>query len=108
MADSLSSDLYGFAERSLDDATRLVAAALGVAFEVRHSLYLGGDYDLHREGKETLRIQSNIDPIDDEPAELDWPDHRALLYVEGTARAEDIRGALAALDDPPVHLRQED
>jgi len=88
-------DLYGFKHDNLEAARIAVEQALGIRLVAHESLYLGGDY--YRLGsmrEEHFILRRNIDLLDNEPAELEFPEAGILLYVEGTKRSEELEQIL--------------
>ncbi len=87
-------DLYSLAS-DLENARAAVENALNTRFEAHESLYMGGDYyRLDLKGAESFELRKNLDPLDGEPAELDFPEVITLLYVHGTERAEELERIL--------------
>jgi len=67
-------DLYGSLSADLEEARRLLEVALDIQFAGHESLYQRGDY--YRWGKsveEHFVLKRNVDPFDDEPAEMSFP-----------------------------------
>lgn len=87
-------DLYGFSSLDIDRIRRCVEEALGVEFEVHESSF-GGVYLRHGSpGEEHLVLRHNFDALENEWAEDDFKDSQTLLYVNATARADEIRQLL--------------
>jgi hypothetical protein len=85
-------DLYGFLSDDINGARGLLETSLGIKFEVRDSDYQGGEY--FQWGKtidEHFVLKRNVDPIDGEPAEMSFPDHPVLFYVNDTPRSDDLQ-----------------
>ena len=75
--------VFGMTAPTLDDACAAVEKALGVAMKPHYSLHKGGDYWRFEQGDLLLVLQDNIDALDDEPAELEFPKVPFILYVDG-------------------------
>lgn len=102
-------DLYGFLSDDIDEARNLLEASLGIQFEVRNSEYQGGDY--YQWGKtrdEHFVLKRNVDPIDGEPAEMAFPKHRILFYVNDTSRSTALKERLSLETTNFTLLRHED
>lgn len=102
-------DLYGFSSADLKEAKNILEAALSIHFDARDSAYEGGDYFHHgeRDGEDFV-LKRNVDPFDDEPAELSFPTYPILLYVNDTLRSEELQQKLAQVEGNLVLLRHED
>lgn len=87
-------DLYGFRHEDLEAARRAVEQALGIRLIAHESSYIGDYYKLDTMGEESLELRRNIDPLDNEPAELEFPDIGVLLYIHGTERAKELEQML--------------
>ncbi len=87
-------DLYGFTHNDLEGARILVERALGIRFVPHESSFIGDYYLFETAGEESFKLRSNVDPLDGEPAELDFPDIGVLLYVDGTERAKELEHRL--------------
>ena len=84
-------DLYGFLLDDIERAKYLLEASLGIKFEVRDSDYQGGGYFQYgKTSDEHFVLKRNVDPIDDEPAEMSFPNHKILFYVNDTLRSRDV------------------
>lgn len=104
-----SYDLYGAASSDLDGARTCLETALTIVFEPRNSTYHGGNY--FRCGKsegENFILKRNVDPFDNEPAELDFPDSQLLLYVNKTLRPLDIQEVIRVGDTGFMLLQREE
>jgi hypothetical protein len=102
-------DLYGFLSIDIDEAKNLLEAAINIKFEARESSYQGGNY--FRSGKtshEHFVLKRNIDPYDDEPAEMSFPEYPTLFYVNDTLRSDDLQEKMARRAESFVLLRHED
>ncbi|MGF6805646.1 hypothetical protein OKW30_000772 [Paraburkholderia sp. Clong3] len=102
-------DLYGSLSADIDEAKALLEAAIGIQFEAHDSSYQGGGY--LRSGKVTgehFVLKRNLDPFDDEPAELSFPDHAILLYVNDTLRSADLRNSITLMAGSFALLRHEE
>lgn len=98
-------DLYGFARDDLDAIRESVEDALGIRFAPHESSFIG-DYYLYEHDGECFTLRPNIDPIDNEPFERDFPTIGSLLFVERTDRAEEIERALQRVKTPITLLRR--
>ena len=87
-------DLYGFRHWDLEAARVAVEHALNIRLIPHYSSYIGDYYRLDTIGEESFELRKNIDPLDNEPAEQEFPEIGVLLYVEGTDRAEEIEHIL--------------
>ena len=84
-------DLYGVKGLSISNAKSSVEVALKLCFEERESLYQGGIYFIcGDETSESYMLKGNIDLLDEEAAEPEFSDYPVLLYVNITARSEQI------------------
>lgn len=102
-------DLYGFLSDDINGAKNLLETSLGIQFEVRDSDYQGGDYfQWGKASDEHFVLKRNIDPIDGEPAEMTFPEHRILLYVNDTSRSADLQERIIRGARSFVLLRHED
>jgi hypothetical protein len=90
-------DLYGFRYDDLETARAAVEHALGIRLAAHESSYFGGDYyRLGRMREEHFILRRNIDLLDNEPAELEFPKMGILLYVEGTERSRELEQILTS------------
>ena len=104
----LSYDLYGMEVGSLVEAVSLVSRALGLRFEPHDSSYIG-DYFLAETAEgESFKLRENVDPMDGEPAEAEFPDPPFLLLVEGTGRSAELYARLTERISGIAHLRHEE
>lgn len=87
-------DLYGIGTETLDDAKELISSLLAIAFVQRDSSYIGIYFHATGQGAETFKLRENLDPMDSDPAEPDFADHRFLLYVDGSVRGQQIRSEM--------------
>lgn len=102
-------DLYGFLSDDIDAARNLLEASLGIQFEVRDSDYLGGKYfQWGKTSNEHFVLKRNVDPIDDELAEMSFPNHRILFYVNDTSRSVYLQKRINKEAKNFVLLRHED
>lgn len=88
-------DLYGFLSTDIDEAKNFLESALNITFEAHDSSYQGGDY--FRSGDVTdehFVLKRNIDPYDNEPAEMTCSEYPILFYVNDTFRSVDLRGRI--------------
>lgn len=90
-------DLYGLKVENLESARIMIEQALGFHLAEHESLYLGGSYYRWGNlGQEHFILQRNIDPFDNEPAELEFPEITILLYVNETERPIELEQILTA------------
>jgi hypothetical protein len=81
-------DLYGFTGSDIDAIRTAIETAAKFKFSAHESSYRGGDYYLLENGEERLTLQRNLDLMEDEPVEPDFPESKTLLYVEATERPD--------------------
>lgn len=100
-------ELYGSALDDMHRARKRLEASLAIQFEARESDYQGGEYFQwgHATG-EHLVLKRNLDPLDGDPAEMSYPTQKLLLYLNDTARADELRPRV--LQGSFVLLRHED
>lgn len=94
-----TNQLYGLHVRDLEMARIMVEERLGVELVPHESLYFGGEY--YRTGAtegEHYILRKNLDMLDNEPAEPEFPDVGILLYVERTVKPDMIKERLTSLD----------
>lgn len=84
-------DLYGVNAETLEAARTLITRAIPLCFQLHDSSYVGDYYLASGEGEETFKLRENVDPIDGEPAEMDYPGYRFLLYVDDSHRSDTLR-----------------
>src|SRR5690349_8437893 len=102
-------DLYGFLSDDIDGARSLLEAFLGIRFEVRDSDDQGGGYfQWGKTSGEHFVLKWNVDPIDGEPAEMPFPDHKILFYVNDTLRSADLQEKINQKMKSCSLLRHED
>ena len=102
-------DLYGFLSDDIDGARRFLEASLGIKFEIRDSDYQGGEYyKWGKTGDENFVLKRNVDIIDGEPAEMSFPVHQILFYVNDTARSADLQEKMNQGAKDFALLRHED
>lgn len=89
-------DLYGMESSDIKMAKAVIEDALGITFTPKESAYHGEYYQWGDRSTESLMLKMNADPIDDEPAEPDFPSFHILLYVDGSERHEEIGRAIDA------------
>lgn len=83
----LSEDLYGSSLPDIEAAKSVLEPLLDCIFEARDSEHYAGLYYLATIGdREGIRIRHNLDPYDDEPAELDFPQYAVVVDVYDTDR----------------------
>jgi len=101
-------DLYGFLSTDINEAKNFLESALNIKFEVHDSSFQGGEY--FRSGKytdENFVLKRNIDPCDNEPAEISWPEYPILFYVNDTMRSVDLRVRIDQNTGNVIFLRHE-
>jgi hypothetical protein len=75
--------LYGYAIDDIELAKVALEKMLGATLSAHDSLYYGGAYYRYgQRGEDTILLRRNIDPIDNEPAELDFPDLPIIVYLD--------------------------
>jgi hypothetical protein len=82
-------DLYG-TQLSIYEAANILENLLNLKFEERESSFTGVYLTTDFMATEKFKVITNLDPIDGEPAELDYPPYRTLLYISGTNRSQEI------------------
>jgi hypothetical protein len=88
-------DLYGFMSYDIEAARTMTEQALGLKLVPHDSLYLGGyHYEYQDSDGEYILVRENLDLIDQEPAELAFPEVRILLYIDGSPRAKELEQLL--------------
>jgi hypothetical protein len=99
------SALFGVSAMSLSAARAYVEKTLGIALD-EESSDRGGIY-FHFEGPQLqeLFLQENIELPENEPAEVDFPDQRFLLYVSAIPENSGLLLALANVPDRFRELR---
>lgn len=100
-------DLYGFQLDDLEYARAATESALKVEMVPHDSLYLG-EYYLGQMGEAEIQIRRNLDPLDGELSEREFPNMRILLYVNKTERAKEIGLTLKTLSPELVFLRRKE
>lgn len=101
--------LYGFMSDDIDSARKLLESALGMQFDRRDSDFQGGEYfQWGKTDGEHFVLKRNIDPIDGEPAEMAFPAHRILFYVNDSERAAEWQERLPQGANDFALLRHED
>lgn len=102
-------DLYGFMSDDIEGARTILEFALGIQFNIRESDYQGGKYLQWGEtNDEHFVLKRNVDPIDGEPAEMAFPVHQILLYVNDTGRSADLQERINQGAKDFTLLRHED
>jgi hypothetical protein len=88
-------DLYGFMSNDIEGARNILESSLGIQFGVRESAYQGGEYfQCGKTNDEHFVLKRNVDPIDGEPAEMSFPVHQILFYVNDTTRSADLQNRM--------------
>lgn len=88
-------DTYGIHSSDLESARQAAELALDVKMVLHESMYVG-EYYLGKVGEEEIQIQRNLDPLDGELVEKDFPDIEILLYVSKTKRPQEVEKLLTA------------
>jgi hypothetical protein len=102
-------DLYGFLSEDIDRARSMLESSLGIRFAVRESNYQGGEYlQWGKTNDEHFVLKRNVDYIDGDPAEMSFPVHKILFYVNDTPRSADLKERLNRGAKDFVLLRHED
>ena len=85
-------DLYGSLSDDIHGAKEILEKTLGIRLESRDSGYMGGEYfQFGQTSDEHFVLKRNHDPFDGGPAEMSFPLHRILLYLNDTTRATELR-----------------
>ncbi|MEC9589123.1 hypothetical protein RCT45_19195 [Escherichia marmotae] len=84
-------DLYGFSGRDLNEARELLESSLNIFFIERDSSYHGVYYISGDKKHEHFILKESIDLLDDEPDEMDYPEHNYLLYINDTSRPSELK-----------------
>ncbi len=91
--------LYAFSGESLNQAHDWLEKEFDIIFYEHDSAYQGGVYYIAGDkGNEHLVLKENIDLLDGEPDEIDYPHHKFLLYINRTPRPEFFKHILSACD----------
>lgn len=102
-------DLYGFMSDDIEGVRSILESSLGIQFDIRESDYQGGKYfQWGKTNDEHFVLKRNIDPIDGEPAEISFPVHHILFYVNDTARSADLQERMNQGAKDFALLRHED
>lgn len=102
-------DLYGFMSNDIEGAKNILESSLGIQFNNRESDYQGGEYfQWGKTNDEHFVLKRNVDPIDGEPAEMSFPVHQILFYVNDTARSAALQERIEQGAKDFVLLRHED
>lgn len=83
-------DLYGASSADIDTVRSSLETALNVEFEAHESSYQGQYFQWGKTTGEHFVLKKNEDPIDGEPAEVNFSEEALLLYVNDTPRSEDL------------------
>jgi hypothetical protein len=100
------SSLYGFSEADLDKVKGLVEQVTGRKLRPHHSLYRGGDYYRLEEGGVELVLMANYDCLDEDLAEMEYPESKVLAYLSDGELANEIALQLSGRDLGARLLRQ--
>lgn len=91
-------DLYGIAAVSLEEAREIVEVTLRIHMQAHESGYHGGVYyRMNDVGSEHFLLKRNYDDCEvewAEPQHKEWP---FLLYVNETARSNDVRALFSSV-----------
>lgn len=102
-------DLYGFLSDDIDAVRNLLEISLDIQFEIRDSDYQGGEYyKWGKTGNENFVLKRNVDPIDEEPAEMSFPGHKVLFYANDTPRSAYLLEKISQRTKDFALLRHED
>jgi hypothetical protein len=74
---------FGIESRDLDSAALEIGGALGVSFCPHESDFLGGSYGRVDLAHGVIILQRNLDVLDNEPFEQNWPSDQLLLCMDG-------------------------
>jgi hypothetical protein len=74
---------FGINSTNLELAARTIGTALKLDFRPHESDFHGGDYYRAETEYGTVLLQRNLDVLDDEPFEPDWPAERLIFYFDG-------------------------
>src|SRR5262245_30460737 len=99
-------DLFGLTDGRLDNVRPIVERALAIEFEPHESTFLGDYYLATITTDENIQLRNNLDPVDGDPAELEFAQVSILIYVNGTDRADEIARALKSQLPSIIHLRR--
>src|SRR5689334_9882308 len=82
----IHNDLYGFCDTNLEQVREAIEEALDVKFQARESAFWGEYYYEYPSNPKhgILHLQANSYPLDDEPAEREFPEFQIILYAENT------------------------
>jgi hypothetical protein len=101
-------DLYGFISTDINEAKNFLESALNIKFEVHDSSFQGGEYFCSgKYTNEHFVLKQNIDPYDNEPTEMSYPEYPILFYVNDTTRSVDLRGRIDQNAGNVILLRHE-
>lgn len=91
-------DLYGFTHSDLEAARSAIEQALEIKLEPHESFYIGDYYLGILSDGEELELRRNVDPLDGEPAEQEFPQIDVLLYIstDRTERSKELEQLLTA------------
>ena len=82
-------DMYG-TTLSIYKVAEILSELLNLQFEERESSYVGVYLTTDYLAEEQFEVRTNFDPLDNEPAELNFPEWPTLLYISGTDRSKQI------------------
>ena len=90
----MMNNLYGSSNLTIEDAKSFLERKLNIKFLPKDSLYQGEYYRYGEDGSENFLLKKNIDPLDGEPAELNFSNCSILLYVNHTERTTELNNLL--------------
>jgi len=95
---------FGIDSIDLDNAASAIRRALQLEFRPHESDFNGGPYCRAETTEGVITIQRNLDVLDNEPFEANWPSDRLVLYMDGASEDgwRSFIDALRALRDPKV------
>lgn len=101
-------DLYGSLTSDVSEVKHRVEQALKLALFLRDSSFHGTYFcsDAAYSSEQYL-LKGNIDPLDGEPVEADYPEYKTLLYVNDPKNWDIVKERLTAPEAGMVHLRHE-
>lgn len=102
----LMNNLYGVFPSDLEEVKSILEMILGVNFDPKDSLYHGEYYQFGQSHNEHFVLKRNVDPLDGEPAEMNFPNFPVLLYANYTRRSSELNDLLGKLPLKFTLLRQ--
>jgi len=90
-------DLYGYDDQDIESARQAIQDAFGIVLKAHESSYhCGAYYRLGDIGTEHFILQRNYDDFEKEWTEDAFQKYPLFLYVNETARAEDLEKKLTS------------